>query len=207
MARPRKDEGRTTRQDILDRALDLFAEHGYYGTSMRQIARAVGVRESALYHHFDSKDAILKALLTYLGPGQATHLAGLDFGSLIDAMGAEGALRTVMETAVTLWSTPHERKFFRLMLSEGPRLDADGVVHPAQYMRRARSLLSGIFGELGKRKLIRKVDPTAATMALLGPLVALRLVYLAMPSEETNFKALKAEVDAQVKFFWDAVRP
>ena len=207
MARPRKDEGRTTRQDILDRALDLFAEHGYYGTSMREIARAVGVRESALYNHFKSKGAILEELLAVLGPGQATQLAGLEFGPLVEAMGAEGVLKLITETMITIWSTPHERKIFRLMMSEGPRLDADGVVHPAQLMRRAREVLSGFFIELGKRKLIRKVDPMAATMGLLGPMVALRFAYLAMPSEETNFKALKVEVDAHVRFFWEAVKP
>ena len=71
MARPRKSEGRETRREILDAALDLFAVGGYFGTSMRQIARAVGVRESALYHHFAAKEAILEGLLAELGPARA----------------------------------------------------------------------------------------------------------------------------------------
>jgi AcrR family transcriptional regulator len=54
MGRPSKDEARKTREDILSAALDLFAEQGFAGTSVRQIAQAVGVAESALYYHFRS---------------------------------------------------------------------------------------------------------------------------------------------------------
>ncbi|MCC7243764.1 MAG: TetR family transcriptional regulator, partial [Acidobacteria bacterium] len=51
MARPRNADGQRTRQAILDAALDLFGEKGYFGTSLRDVARAVGVRESALYNY------------------------------------------------------------------------------------------------------------------------------------------------------------
>lgn len=42
-------------QQILSRATDLFAKHGYAGTSIRQIARACGITEAAIYRHFQSK--------------------------------------------------------------------------------------------------------------------------------------------------------
>jgi AcrR family transcriptional regulator len=42
-------------QQILTRATDLFAKHGYAGTSIRQIARACGITEAAIYRHFDGK--------------------------------------------------------------------------------------------------------------------------------------------------------
>ena len=43
-------------------ALRLFAERGVTGTSVRDIAGAVGVAEAALYRHFPSKDALSRAL-------------------------------------------------------------------------------------------------------------------------------------------------
>ena len=52
----------STRERILDVALDLFTEHGYDGTSLRQIAEQLGVTKAALYYHFASKEDILMAL-------------------------------------------------------------------------------------------------------------------------------------------------
>ncbi len=52
----------STRERILDVALDLFTEHGYDGTSLRQIAERLGVTKAALYYHFASKEDILMAL-------------------------------------------------------------------------------------------------------------------------------------------------
>jgi AcrR family transcriptional regulator len=207
MGRPRKDAGRDTRRDILDRSLDLFADRGFFGTSTRDIARAVGVRESALYHHFPSKDAILKGLLAELGPGQAMAVLELDVGALADALGGEGSIRRMAETVIAIWSTPEEQKFLRLMLSEGPRLGSEGVVHFPTYLLKARALLSRVFETLLQKRMIRAVDPLAATVAFLGPMVMLRWAYLSAPGTPTDFKALNAEVERHVAFFWDSVRP
>ncbi len=52
----------STRERILDVALDLFTEKGYDGTSLREIAERLGVTKAALYYHFASKEDILMAL-------------------------------------------------------------------------------------------------------------------------------------------------
>src|SRR5580698_4728775 len=52
----------STRERILDAALDLFVTQGYDGTSLRQIAEQLGVTKAALYYHFESKEDILMAL-------------------------------------------------------------------------------------------------------------------------------------------------
>jgi AcrR family transcriptional regulator len=52
----------TTRDRILDAALDLFIEKGYDKTSLREIAEQLGFTKAALYYHFESKQDILMAL-------------------------------------------------------------------------------------------------------------------------------------------------
>jgi AcrR family transcriptional regulator len=55
-------EAASTKERILDAALDLFTEKGFDGTSLREIAERLGVTKAALYYHFASKDDILMAL-------------------------------------------------------------------------------------------------------------------------------------------------
>ncbi|MFQ5473137.1 MAG: TetR/AcrR family transcriptional regulator [Dehalococcoidia bacterium] len=54
--------GDRTRRRILSEALKLFSKNGFHGASVRDIARSVGLTEAALYYHFPSKQAIVKAL-------------------------------------------------------------------------------------------------------------------------------------------------
>jgi AcrR family transcriptional regulator len=58
------DQRRTdTREHIQTVALEMFAEHGYDGTSLRQIAERLGVTKAAVYYHFKSKEDILAGLV------------------------------------------------------------------------------------------------------------------------------------------------
>ena len=50
-----------TRERILNSALDLFRDHGFDQTTMRQIAGAAGVATGAAYYYFDSKEALVLA--------------------------------------------------------------------------------------------------------------------------------------------------
>ncbi len=51
------------RAEILDAAARLFAERGYEGTSMADLADLVGLRKASLFHHFASKEVLYKAAL------------------------------------------------------------------------------------------------------------------------------------------------
>ncbi len=53
----------TTKIRILDEALIMFAENGYKGTNLRDLAARLGLSKSALYKHYASKEDIWKALL------------------------------------------------------------------------------------------------------------------------------------------------
>jgi AcrR family transcriptional regulator len=56
------EEERSTRDRILDVALDMFVEQGYDKTSLREIAEKMGFSKAALYYHFASKADILMGL-------------------------------------------------------------------------------------------------------------------------------------------------
>lgn len=58
----RKSEEPAPRQRFLDVAADLFARNGYHATSLRDIARALGVTPGAVYAHFASKARVLLAV-------------------------------------------------------------------------------------------------------------------------------------------------
>jgi AcrR family transcriptional regulator len=57
------DEGRVPREEILERASLLFYERGYGATSIRDIAEAVGLSSSTMYHHFANKQDVLYAIV------------------------------------------------------------------------------------------------------------------------------------------------
>lgn len=66
--RPRKltdADGQSTdrRSQIVGSAADLFAIYGFEATSMRQIADEVGILAGSLYHHFETKEDILHAIM------------------------------------------------------------------------------------------------------------------------------------------------
>ena len=57
------DYAQPTVSPILQAALECFVEHGYHGTTIRNLASAAGLSVAGLYHHFTSKQSIIVALM------------------------------------------------------------------------------------------------------------------------------------------------
>ena len=53
------------KEKIFDVSIDLFSQFGYDGVSIRQIAGEVGIKESSIYNHYKSKEAILDSILKF----------------------------------------------------------------------------------------------------------------------------------------------
>ena len=74
--------GASTRERILDVALDLFTDQGFDATSMREIAERLDISKPAIYYHFASKEEILMALHMRLHEFGREALAELGDGPL-----------------------------------------------------------------------------------------------------------------------------
>jgi AcrR family transcriptional regulator len=97
-------EQASTRERILDIALELFTEQGYDKTSLRQIAERLGFSKAAIYYHFASKEDILmelhlrlhefgRGILSSIEPGEMSlALAGEILDQLVEQMMGHRAL-------------------------------------------------------------------------------------------------------------------
>jgi TetR/AcrR family transcriptional regulator len=87
-------KGRETAERILDVAEEIFAEKGYEGATLRDVASRVGIRTPSLYNHFDGKDSLYAAVLERgIGPvlralGESAAAGGPshDPGRLVERM-------------------------------------------------------------------------------------------------------------------------
>jgi AcrR family transcriptional regulator len=64
----RKAQAARRRRLLLEAAFHLFSERGYREASVRELTRATGVTEAVLYHYFENKAGILRAVLTEYAP-------------------------------------------------------------------------------------------------------------------------------------------
>lgn len=80
----RKEQKEIKKSQIIQAALDLFVERGYYGTKTSQISRRAGISEGLLFHYFPTKEILLEELIN-IGlegmrmPMQVNAKNGLDF--------------------------------------------------------------------------------------------------------------------------------
>ncbi len=105
---PRRGRPGYDRSQALDAAVAVFNEQGYDGTSIAALADRMGVTKSALYHHFDSKEAILAAALGVALDGLDNVIAAAESapGSALDRLthAIAGAVRLLVreKASVTL---------------------------------------------------------------------------------------------------------
>jgi AcrR family transcriptional regulator len=76
----RQEQARWRRERLLDAALEVFADKGIDGTSVKDIAHAAEVTPGLLYHYFDSKESLVAVLLRERGflPSLRELLDGAD---------------------------------------------------------------------------------------------------------------------------------
>jgi AcrR family transcriptional regulator len=105
------------RTRILDAAMLVFRRHGFRRSSVEQAADAAGLTRQALYHHFESKEALFRAVIARLHEEalaveiEAAGAAEKAGGSLADILVASVAAK-LGQLAASLDGSPHVEELF-----------------------------------------------------------------------------------------------
>ncbi|MER7335885.1 MULTISPECIES: TetR family transcriptional regulator [unclassified Micromonospora] len=141
-----------TRTRILRAALDLFAEHGYQRTSLRQIGERLRLTKAAILYHFPTKEHLLTALVE---PLVADLEALLDAA---EALPSERARRRVLEGWVDTMLT-HRRPLGMLFHDIALITRGDTFHRLMRIAMRANDLIAG--PDAGRRERVRAVQAVA----------------------------------------------
>src|SRR5258708_34422415 len=129
---PKTGRGRASRERIVERAADLFAERGIAATSVDEVLAAAGAGKGQFYHYFRSRDELAAAAVGYRcaqvlagltqALGGVSSLAGLEkalaeFVTGVEQMGLPGS---PIGTLATELPSRHEAA----RLQAAPALDA-----------------------------------------------------------------------------------
>ena len=157
---PRKD---LMQSQIMEEATRLFADRGFAGTSLQDIADAAGLTRPALYHYFASKEELLSRLVSELTVGPADQL-----GEIRRRPGetATGRLRA-MAFAVALRQASQPARFRVLVRSEAELPGALAKIYD-QGRRRVLREFSLVIGEGVRQGEFRPVDPRTAALGVIG---------------------------------------
>jgi AcrR family transcriptional regulator len=109
----RIERGQATRQRLVATAARLFAERGYEATSIEEMLHELQVSRGALYHHFDSKEALFEAVLHDI----EAEVAQATVEASRSARDPAAALRAGCEAFLELARTPRIRQ---IVLTDAP---------------------------------------------------------------------------------------
>ena len=146
----------------------MFAENGYRGTNLRDLAARLNLSKSALYKHFKSKEDIWDSLLDYMDDYYNRHFdAAYNNRPIPDSIESfvEGAMRTVRFT-ITDESVAAGR---RLVMSEQFHSRRAGSMVTTRYVRKVREKYITIFEGMMKKGLIEKDDPEFLSILFVSP--------------------------------------
>ena len=181
--------GRASRKAILAAAADVFAENGYRGTSLTEIANRVGMTQPGLLHHFGTKDQLLLAvveeheaenehttsMMEDLVPGNFLLVDSIEKLAMSNtrARQAQLLLTTLSAEAIPLNHPLHE--------------------HFVQRYRTFRRGLANIIARAAEGGAVRvDVDPQQIAREIIATLDGLHLQWLLDPKEINLRKALRS---------------
>jgi AcrR family transcriptional regulator len=146
--------------EIYEHAIRLFAERGFAGTSLQDIAGALGITRPALYYYVKSKDELLAKLAADVAGGSAAQITELAARPDLDAA---GKLREIVRLTALRQATQPER--FRLLIRSEAELPAE---LSDAYDTSRRAVLRAVTGVIEEGMRAGRFRPADARIAALG---------------------------------------
>ena len=140
----------------------LFARNGYHNTSMREIARGLGMNQSSLHHYFDSKEDILYALINDAIDDALNTLEGICKTDI----SPHGKLNRVLSFYTNFYAGDQDR--LRLLVNEQGNLGRDYRLVLIKKGRRYVHLIQSILKALANEGRMKPIPPAVATFAFFG---------------------------------------
>lgn len=200
----RKHSGLTTKEKIVDEALSLFSVKGYKGTSVKNIADAVGIKDSSLYKHFKSKHEILDTIVLTM----RQHICEMstNFGLPKDdnIQHAVAVYSTFDEDTLVRFSSQiyhfylkdsFVSRFWRMGTIEQFQNPEVYAVFHQFFMEDSITYQTALFAEMVKEGVFIEVDPQVIAMNFYMPIFFLLSKYATEPEkEEEALKVLEKQV-------------
>lgn len=155
--------GMLVRRAMLEAAAELFAEKGFGGTNLRDLADVLGISRPGLYYHFPNKEKILEALIEEVTVSLAHQL-----GEIVNRVDRdpEDALRSAMQIA-TNWVLENPTLFQVLVRSESEMPDDLKLKHDSLKREILEQITDIIKRGIATGKF-RPVDPHVAALTVIG---------------------------------------
>ncbi|HQS78656.1 MAG TPA: TetR/AcrR family transcriptional regulator, partial [Sulfurovum sp.] len=151
-------KGSKTKEKILKTALGLFAVKGYSATTVRDIAGAMDVKQSALYNHFKNKDEILETLVSELTTSAIVTLFA-DKESVGLHRQGKSLLMSIATTFKLIGFDGPNEALVKLLMQEIFRNERIREIYNEYFYQENVKKLSGIFFAMMQDEMIKSSDP------------------------------------------------
>ncbi len=162
----------TTKSRILDEALVMFAENGYKGTNLRDLAARLNLSKSALYKHYNSKEDIWHSLLDRMEAYYAEHF-GSESNLPPQPTSCEELLTLTMQMIRFTVNDTKIKLTRRLLLTEqfhDARIKKLATKH---FLEGTHTLFAIIFEKMMSDGLLKKGDPEMISFIYTSPITSL----------------------------------
>jgi len=195
---------KSTKEKILDAALELISLYGYKGASVRKIAKAVGIRESAIYNHFKNKEEIFKEIIKNLFSSPFADF--FEKRSIKD--NALRGKRFLLEYSASIKLVSFDiknEKLFKIILLELMQNQEVRELFLRFFYQENIKKLSEAFFIMMHEGLIRHSDPMIMAQEFFAPLFYYRLHILLLRLDKKATTSLSTIFEKHVDFFWESI--